>query len=86
MKFEVVSTREFSEEDLQYAVEKAIEYFERMPIDELDEACRMAFWQMIDRIEEQDDSSIIVEEWEWCVFMKVVIEEIQRRLEIYYCG
>ena len=86
MKFEVVSTREFSEEDLQYAVEKAIEYFERMPIDELDEACRMAFWQMIDKIEEQDDSSIIVEEWEWCVFMKVVIEEIQRRLEIYYCG
>ena len=86
MKFEVVSTREFSEEDLQYAVEKAIEYFERMPVNKLDEACRMAFWQMIYRIEEQDDSSIIVEDWEWCIFMKVVIEEIQRRLEIYYCG
>ena len=86
MKFEVVCTREFSEEDLQYAVEKAIEYFEKMPVDELDEACRLAFWKMIDRIEDRNNSSTIIEDWEWCVFTKVVKEEIQRRMEIYYCG
>lgn len=81
MKFEVVSTIEFSEEDLQYAVERADHYYWE---DRIDELCHCCYWDMVDRKEEQ--TQIYKEEWEWCVFEDVVKKEIERRLELYYCG
>lgn len=78
MKFEVVSTREFSEEDLQWAVERAAHYDWE---DRIDELCRCCYWDMVDRIDMRNPS-VITEEWEWCIFAKVVREEIKRRLEL----
>ncbi len=77
MKFEVVSTREFSEEDLQYAVERSLHYDTEKRIDIL---CHNCYWDMVDRINR--NTSVITEEWEWCIFEDVVREEIKRRLEL----
>ena len=76
MKFEVVSTREFSEEDLQYAVGRAQHYYWE---DRIDELCHCCYWDMVERID--INSSAITEEWEWCIFEDTVKEEIKRRLE-----
>ncbi len=77
MKFEVVSTREFSEEDLQYAVERAQYYNWENRSDVLYHNC---FWDMVNRIDL--NSSVITEEWEWCIFEDIVKKEIKRRLEL----
>ncbi len=77
MKFEVVSTREFSEEDLQYAVERAQHYNWENRSDVLYHNC---FWDMVNRIDL--NSSVITEEWEWCIFEDIVKKEIKRRLEL----
>lgn len=77
MKFEVISTIEISEEDLQYAVKRA-DYYDWE--DRIDILCDYCFWDMVKRIEERTE--VYKEDWEWCVFAESVIEEIKRRLEL----
>lgn len=80
MKFKVVNTKEFSEEDLQYAVKKALKYLDND--ERLHTACHYAYWDMIDQRNDYE----LVTDWEWCIFENAVTDEIERRLEIYYCG
>jgi hypothetical protein len=80
MEFKVVSTREFSEEDLQWAVERALKYLDNG--ERLHAASRYAYLDMID----QNDDRELVADWVWCVFENAVTNEIEYRVKLHLFG